>query len=50
MSRFVVLYAILRDRLFWRISAYRLHASSSPGYHRGYSSLARELFFPEVVT
>jgi hypothetical protein len=27
-----------------------LCAYSNPGYHRGYSSLARELFFPEVVT
>ena len=50
MSCFVVFYAILRGRLFCRINAHYLHASLSPGYHRGYSSLARELFFPEVVT
>jgi hypothetical protein len=37
-------------RLFCRINAHHLHASLSPGYHSGYSSLARELFFPEVVT
>ena len=50
MSCFVVFYAIVRGRLFCRINVHALHASSNPGYHRGGSSLARELFFPEVVT
>ena len=41
--------AIVRGRLFCRINVHTLNASANPGYHRGCSSLARELFFPEVV-